>query len=292
MKKLIILIILWPTLFLSCGRGKNQELSSIPETVSFRAASYNIRYNPKADVASGNGWEKRKEPLSHLIVQNQFDLVGTQEGDSTQIADLKGLLPGFDYVGYPYGGKTHDLHNCATFYKKDLFTVLDKGVFWFSETPDDPSIGWDATDRRICTWTKFKVNGTEKVFFVFNSHFYWRLKKAKEKSGPLLVEKIKQIAKDNPVIALGDLNSTINTSQIKAIKGLLSDAFEITESPRQGVEGTNLGGGVFQGNAKNRIDYIFVSSAFTVEDYLVISDKYEGNKHPSDHLPVSSRLSF
>lgn len=260
--------------------------------MSFRVASYNIRYQSKDDVISGNTWEVRKQPLAELIKKHKFDLVGTQEGDAAQIEELKHLLPGFDYVHHPYGGKTHVLHNCATFYRTSLFTVLDKGVFWFSETPDQPSIGWDATDRRICYWTKFRTKRTGQEFFTFNLHFYWQFKQAKEESGPLLVKKIKEIAKDAPVIAMGDFNSTVNTPQIQAIKKILSDAYEITKSKPQGGPNTNLGGGNFQGEPKDRIDYIFLSQHFSVKKFQTLSDKYGDNRYPSDHLPISSLLSF
>ncbi|AWW29662.1 endonuclease [Echinicola strongylocentroti] len=291
MNKFKLIIVVMLVTLTSCSAHTDElQMAHDTTTRSFRVASYNIRYNPPSDEESGNGWDVRKGPLSELILRHRFDLVATQEGDEGQLANLMELLPGFDYVGFPYGG--NDMHLCATLYKKDLFSVIDKGVFWFSETPEVPSIGWDATDRRICTWTKFNVKGTEKEFYVFNVHFYWRLEIAKKESGPLLAKKIKEISNGTPVIVMGDFNSTENTSQIKAIKETVMDAFDVTQSPREGVIGTNLGGGVFQGNVKNRIDYIFVSSEFTVEDYKVISDTYGTGKYPSDHLPVTSMVSF
>src|SRR5690606_18946567 len=114
------------------------------DKTQFRAATYNIRYDADADEQSGNGWNLRKGAVSDVIRNHRFDVVGTQEGDANQLAELKALLSGFDYIGHPYGGNG-DLHNCATFYRTALFEVLDSGVFWFSETPDEPSIGWDAT---------------------------------------------------------------------------------------------------------------------------------------------------
>lgn len=277
--------------FLNCG-DRGGELRQPPiDGNRFRVAAYNIRYAAEADEQSGNGWDLRKGPLAEVILTHQFDLIGTQEGMGRQLTDLKGLLPGFDYIGHPYGGK-EDLHNCATFYRAELFEVLDSGVFWFSETPDVPSIGWDATDRRICHWTKFKAKKTGKAFYFFNVHFYWRLEVARMESGPLLVKKIKEIAGEAPVICVGDFNSTVETSQIRAVKGLLSDAYDVSRTPREGVENTNLGGGIFQGISKNRIDYIFLTPHFEVEDYKVLSDTYKGDRYPSDHLPVTSLLSF
>lgn len=257
----------------------------------FRVASYNIRYPAAADDSSGDGWDDRKAPMANLVISHGFDLVGTQEGFDFQLKDLKGLMPGFDYVSCRYGSERVP-HNCATYYKTALFEVLDKGVFWFSETPDVPSIGWDANDRRICQWTKFKVKGTGKVFYFFNLHFYWRLQVAKAESGPLLVKKIKAIAGDAPVICTGDFNSTAETPQIKAVKALLFDAYDNAKTPRQGIAGTAFPGGVFRGEPHARIDYIFVTRNFQVEDYQSIPDVYNGDHHPSDHIPVTSLLTF
>jgi len=272
---------LWLVLFsVSCCLGQE----------SFRVASYNIRYQAEADEQSGNGWEVRKGPLAALIKRHNFDLIATQEGNSQQLEELKKLLPGYAYLGRPDGGPEGTLHNCATFYKIASFEVLDSGVFWLSETPEISSIGWDASDRRICYWTKFKDRTTSKMFFVFNVHFYWRKHIAREKSGPLVVRKIKEIAGQQPIILMGDFNSTVETVQIKAIKESLSDAFEVTTTPVTGVKGTAFAGGVFQGEPKARIDYIFVSPHFIVKDYKVISDVYNVDHYPSDHLPVSSKV--
>ncbi len=277
--------------FLNCGQRRDEPPRLQPGSNQFRVAAYNIRYAADADEQTGNGWDKRKRPLADVIKKHGFDLIGTQEGMGQQLTDLKGMLPGFDYIGYPYGGKG-DLHNCATFYRTELFEVSDSGVFWFSETPDIPSIGWDATDRRICQWVKFKIRETDKVFYFFNVHFYWRLEVAKRESGPVLVRKIKEIAGESPAISVGDFNSTAETSQISAIKEILFDAYDRSKTPRLGVEGTAFPGGVFQGIPQKRIDYIFISSHFEVEDYQVLSDQYDGDLYPSDHLPVTSLLTF
>ena len=107
-----------------------------------------------------------------------------------------------------------------------------------------------------------------------------------------MARKIKEIAGDAPVICTGDFNSTVETPQIVAIKKVLTDAYEISQTPRKGVDGTNLSGGVFQGEPVNRIDFIFLSRHFKVEDYKVVSDTYGDNRYPSDHLPVTSLLTL
>lgn len=266
--------------------------ASTPPKDGIRVATYNIRYAAEADEQTGNGWNIRKGPLSQLIKRHGFDIIGTQEGNSNQLNDLKGLLPAFDIVAHPYGGKG-DLHNVAILYRKNLVEPVASGVFWLSETPDYPSIGWDADDRRICQWAKFKEKQSGNEFYVFNTHFYWRKQTARQNSGPLLAEKISQIAGNAAfVVVTGDFNSLPATSQIQALKGLLKDCHDVTETTREGAEGTGFPGGVFQGDPGGRIDYVFVSPQIRVLDYKVLSDTYGQKRYPSDHLPVTSFLKF
>ncbi len=276
----------------ACKSIRNQPVdNAMGKPVHIKVSTFNIRYNANADVESGNGWDIRKKPVADLIKRHGFEIVGTQEGDKNQLADLQQLMPEFAITSYPYGGKG-DLHNCAILYKKGRFELVDQGVFWLSETPNEPSIGWDATDRRICNWAKFKEKKSGKEFYYFNVHFYWRLEIAKRESGPLMVKMMKEIAGESPVICVGDFNSEAQTPQIKAVKSYLKDAFEATEQPRKGIVNTNLGGGNFLGPATNRIDYIFISNHIKVKDYEVFSDRYNTDRYPSDHLPVAANIMF
>ncbi|MDR0901452.1 MAG: endonuclease/exonuclease/phosphatase family protein [Opitutaceae bacterium] len=259
---------------------------------TFRAAQYNIRYDAPADVKSGNPWETRKDRIAELILKHDFDIVGTQEGNENQVEALKKLLPGYDYRGAPYGGKSHKNHTCSIFYKTSRYAALDSGVFWLSETPDEPSIGWDATDRRICHWAKFKDIPTGVEFYFFNVHFYWRYVTARQNSGALMAEKIKKIAGGSPVICTGDFNSSPSARRLDAVHALLRDAYDVTQTPRKGPEGTSFPGGVFEGTPGSRIDYIFVSSHFDVLSYAVLTDSYNNGHYPSDHLPVVCDMAF
>ena len=288
MKITIQIALLLFSIFLGHTSLLGQTLS---DKVSFRAATYNIRYRAASDETTGNGWDQRKQALAQVILEHGFEIFGTQEGDTVQMAQLKTLLPGYDYIAQPYGGKG-DLHTCSILYKKDRFELVQHSVFWLSETPDVPSIGWDATDRRICQWAKIRDKNTGRLFYFFNAHFYWRYHRAKQASGPVLVSKIKDIAGDAHVLCVGDFNSTAETSQIKAIKVSLQDAFEASENGTKGFEDTNLGGGNFEGTPEGRIDYIFVSKDIQVKNYEVYADQYGSSRYPSDHLPVSCDVTF
>lgn len=255
-------------------------------STKLRVASFNIRYDASADAEKGDAWRDRKASVAKVILSHDFDIVGTQEGNQKQLDELQQFLSNYAYICHPYGGANGDAHNCATFYKHDKYEVLDQGTFWYSETPEVKSIGWDASDLRICQWGKFLDKATGKEFFLFNSHFYWRKKTAKLHSGKVLIDKVRQIAGDTPVICTGDFNSREDTPQVKDILSLLHDAYRITETAPAGSVETDLGGGNFEGPAKARIDYIFVSEGICVHDYTVIEDKRDNGHYPSDHLPV------
>lgn len=259
--------------------------SCAPKPIEVRAATFNVRYDAAADATTGDSWADRKESVAEVILSHDFDIVGTQEASKDQMPELAALLPEYDYIYHPYGSG-NGFHNCITFYKRDKYELLDQGTFWYSPTPDVESYGWDATDYRLCNWGKFLDKASGREFFFLNSHLYWRLEEARANSGKVLIDKVREIAGESPVIAVGDYNSREQTPQVKDILTLLRDAYHLSESAPRGGEMTDLGGGNFLGPAKARIDYLFVSEGVRVVDYEVIEDKRSNGHYPSDHLPV------
>ena len=279
--KRVLLPLLSLLLLASCGQ---------PE-MNICAATYNVRYDAAADATNGDSWAERKGDVAKLILDHDFDIVGTQEADNKQMPELAELLPEYDYIYHPYG-KDQKFHNCVTFYKRDKYELLDEGTFWYSPTPDVASFGWDATDYRLCNWGKFRDKATGREFFYFNSHLYWRLEEARAKSGAVLVEKIREIAGEEPVIAVGDYNSRPESPQVKDILALMNDAYAVSETTPAGSFDTDLGGGNFIGPADGRIDFIFTSKNIRVKDYTVVEDKRANGHYPSDHLPVVSNITI
>jgi len=247
-----------------------------------RVATYNLRMdNPNDGV---NAWPKRKENVKALILYHDFDIIGTQEGFLHQ---LKALceMPGYTYTGAGRDDGKQGGEYSAIFYKTGRFKLLDSGDFWLSETPDQPVKGWDATCcNRICSWAKFRDTNTKKVFFVFNVHFDHQGVVARRESGKLMVQKIREIAGNAPVIFTGDLNSTPETEQVQTIQTILNDSYNVTAMPPYGPVGT-FNGFRFDAPLLNRIDYIFVSPHFFVSKYAVLTDAKE-QRYPSDHMPV------
>ncbi|RCR69859.1 endonuclease/exonuclease/phosphatase family protein [Larkinella punicea] len=273
MKQTILLLL---CTFLIIQDGFSQK--DTPITI----ATYNIRYNTKNDGI--NAWPNRKEEVKALIRFHEFDIFGTQEALRDQLDGIA-ELPEFAFFGAGRDDGQQAGEHSAIFYKKDRFEILKSGNFWLSETPDKPGKGWDATCcNRICSWAQFRDKTTKKKFYFFSVHFDHQGVKARQESGKLMVQKIKEIAKDEPVVLVGDLNSTPETEQVKAIETILSDSYKATAQPPYGPVGT-FNSFKFDAPMKNRIDYIFVKKGIDVLKYGVLTDAKD-QRYPSDHQPV------
>ncbi len=249
-------------------------------------ATYNIRYNTARD--SANAWPNRKERVKSLIRYHRFDLFGVQEALRGQLNDL-GEMTEFAFVGKGRDDGKEAGEHSAIFYRKDRFKLLQTGDFWLSETPDKPGKGWDATCcNRICSWAKLQDLTTRNTFFFFSVHFDHQGVEARRQSGKLMVQKIAEIAKNEPVICVGDLNSLPETEQVQTMQTLLNDAYRVTAMPPYGPVGT-FNAFKFDAPMRDRIDYIFVSKKATVLDYAVLTDSQD-QRYPSDHQPVASRV--
>lgn len=251
---------------------------------SLNIATFNLRMDTPNDGA--DSWPNRKEMAKGLIRFHDFDVVGTQEGFIHQIRDIL-ELEAYAYVGAGRDDGKEAGEHSAIIYKKDRFTVLDKGNYWLSLTPEAPSFGWDAKIRRICSWAKFKDNeegGGE--FYFFCVHYDHQGETARRESSRLMLERIGKIAGDTPFFCVGDFNATPESEPMQIIyqNGAWRDSKQISAQPPYGTPGTFHGFSV-EAPAQERIDYIFVSEGIRVNKYGVLNEIRHG-RFPSDHYPV------
>ena len=282
--------------------------------------SYNIRYKNRADSLSGNIWTKRCQVICDQVNFMSPVIFGAQEVLNTQLKDLLKGLDGYDYIGIGRddGDKAGEYE--AIFYKKDQLRLLDNGNFWLSETPEKPGLGWDAACIRICTWGKFQVNAKKKkdrtTFYFFNLHMDHVGIVARREAAKLVVERIREIAQDAPVIVTGDFNVD-QTNEIYTIftnSGLLKDSFDAARI--RFAENGTFNAFKTEYFTTSRIDHVFVSPSTKVEAYGVLTNSYwteneasaESEKasdapqeiwfsntmrrNPSDHYPVFVRIKF
>ena len=204
---------------------------------SFNVVTYNIRLNTSSDGI--NAWPNRKEMVTALLKFHEAAIFGLQEAKHEQILDLEERMPHFGRLGSGRDDGQTGGEYSPVFYDRGRFKLLESGQFWLSETPEFPSKGWDAALPRIVTWGKFKVIGSSRKFFFFNTHFDHVGKVARANSSRLILEKIAALNPSHlPVIVTGDFNLTPESEPISLIMEKLRDSYVISASPPYGPVGT------------------------------------------------------
>ncbi|WP_316841581.1 endonuclease/exonuclease/phosphatase family protein [Pedobacter gandavensis] len=261
--------------------------ASAQQGKSFNVMSYNIRLNVASDGV--NAWPNRKDEVKALVRFHDADILCVQEALPLQVDQLlENTNYAMEGVGREDGKRAGEFS--AIYYDKSRFTRKDGGTFWLSETPEQPSKGWDAALNRICSWVRLYDRLNKKEFLVFNTHYDHIGVQARIESAKLIKKKIQEIAPTLPVVLTGDLNVTPDTEAIATINSFLIDAKTATLEPAYGPVGT-FNNFKFDSPLKDKIDYIFVNKAFKVLKFGVLSDS-KNLRYPSDHLPIIARLSF
>lgn len=279
--------------------------------------TYNIRQHNSGDDKEGNVWTVRSKVIADQINFEDPDAFGTQECFKSQLDDLTARLDGYAHIGVARDDGKESGEYSAIFYKKDRLQLLRHGDFWLSETPDKPGLGWDAACIRICSWGEFRQKDTGFRFHYFNLHMDHVGVVARREAAKLAVKKIKEIAKDGPVVLTGDFNvdQTDEIYRIFTTSGVLKDSYECAEF-RFAENGTFNSFKPWL-KSDSRIDHVFVSPKFNVKRYGMLTDMYwtknpaynagEQNGHdapqelrfkeyqlrtPSDHYPVLVKMRY
>lgn len=274
----------------------NQSINRSDLNEPIRAMTFNIRYDNPNDGL--NAWPHRKEFVASMIRFHQVDIVGTQEGMHHQLVDLDNLLQEFEWIGV--GRDAGDIKGefSAIFYRSDRFEAIEEGTFWHSTTPEVPgSKGWDTAITRITTWIRLHDKVNDRSFITFNTHYDHIGRIARVESSKLILQKIHDLAEGDPVIFMGDLNTTEEEEPYKIITDPLRgpvnlqlyDGFYHSDHGHHGPIST--WNGFERIFPDRRIDYIFVDSNFRVLQHGILADSSDG-KFPSDHLPVVADLEF
>ncbi len=275
---LLSFILISSVIFTSSGQSK--------KVTPFNIIQYNIRMSTPSD--GENAWPLRKEKVAGLLKFHKADIFNVQEALPEQMDDLTALFPDFDHVGVGRDDGIRQGEHMSIFYKKDRFEKIKDGMFWLSETPDKPGLGWDAVCNRTVTWIKLKDKITKKSFYVFDTHFDHRGNKARIEAANLILKSIKEINSENlPLILTGDLNLVKTSAPVQSILTELNDAMDKTLTPHYGP--VNTSGGFDVKVLRSKIDYIFINKGVTVLRHGTITDSF-GLFYPSDHCPVLAEV--
>jgi endonuclease/exonuclease/phosphatase family metal-dependent hydrolase len=206
-------------------------------------------------------------------------------------------LPGYQWVGIGRDdGKERGEYN-PIFVRADRWEIQEHASFWLASVCDRPGRGWDALCYRIVTWARLydRVNGLRCVHF--NTHLDHLGRNARAQSALLLLQKVFEIAGNDPVVVTGDFNcgekslpyriltGDYLTDEHQGHLGCLRDALhesEAVEGPQKTYRGWMSLFGI------GRIDYVFVKNGFRARRHTVL----RSGGRASDHWPVVAELQF
>ena len=270
---------------------------------AIRVGSYNIRLSGAyAERADGpNYWDCRKADLVALVKKMDLDAFGLQEVCPDQAQYLRENLPEFAFVGEHREADRVSGEASPVFYRKSRFEPLKSGTFWLSETPEAPGVkGWGAACPRVCSYLVLRDRPTGKTFCFANTHTDHKSAEAREKGMRLIVARMREFGAGAPIVFTGDHNCRYGDAPAAAVRQVLKDARDVTETPARGPHNTFQGFGKYKDGPVDRdgrryedycIDYIYVSDGTRVLDFTTHDDKRPGTDlYPSDHFPVTATV--
>lgn len=253
-----------------------------------RVMSYNIRCGSCETPDSPNYWQKRKFLVGHLIKTQNPDIIGLQEAELNQVEDLVEMLDDYAWLGVGRDDGKAKGETTAILFRKQRFTLQSQKTLWLSQTPQQPSLGWDAAYRRTLTLVQLQDAQNKQPIAVINTHLDNQGETARQESAKLLLAEVAKINPQYPLLLTGDFNSKANSKTYAILSSALSDAEKASIAPPLGGNKTFNGFGK-NTEPDNKIDFIFTNKKFRVLSYRVDTTTYN-NLFPSDHYPVVIEL--
>lgn len=252
---------------------------------SVKVISYNIRLGIAQD--GDNSWSYRRPATIAMLQQETPDLFGVQEAYKFQLDFITENLPQYKWVGVGRNDGTSEGEHMSIFYDVNKLELLDWGTYWLSETPDVPSVGWDAKYRRTATWAKFRLKKGGKEFFYVNTHLDHKGREARRRGLALVVERIGAMnPKGVPMILGGDFNVLPDDDCLIDVNRSMQDARFVAKKSDKGPTFHGWG------TSAKVIDYLYFSGFHHCESYRVIKERFVGVPYISDHYPISAVLVF
>ncbi|GJJ75030.1 hypothetical protein EMPS_07388 [Entomortierella parvispora] len=285
--------------------------------LSIRLYTHNIRYATSYPFKNELPWVKRAPLVIRSIrfhtLHNPEALICLQEVLHNQLLDiLEGLGPEWAHVGVG-----RDDGNKAGEYSPILFRccvwcVQSYETIWLSPTPETPSRGWDASNKRILTSALLRHWESGQSVLALNTHLDDQGTKSRLESAKIIIAHIasrqqqfrssqqKQQEQSEqgqqeplcklPTFLAGDFNSTPDEEAYLLLateeSPLLDMMSTVGKSERYGHENTFTG---FENRPvdQKRIDFLFLSKqCWHVQGYGVLETKFEDGVYSSDHRPV------
>ena len=259
-----------------------------PAVLELKVMTFNLRY---ASTSMPHAWSVRRPVTKACLEQTAPDLIGTQEGLTAQLADMRADLPAYAMLGQGREGGEKGEY-MAIFYRRDRFELLETHDFWLSETPEVVgSKSWNTSLPRMVTWARFRDKVTGKAFVFVNTHFDHMSEDARTQSAKLIRARLADLKPVGPILLVGDFNAVAKTSAAYTTLtdgGFLTDLFR-TAPERSGEDLNTFHGYRKPGHDGVHIDWLLGRGGWKSKAAEVITFEVKG-QHPSDHFPVMVKV--
>ena len=252
---------------------------------TLKVMSYNIRLGSANDGT--NSWGLRYPATAEMIEDQMPDIFGVQEALASQIRFIEDNFVNYKSVGVGREDGKKDGEHMSIFWNKKTVSLLKWGTFWLSETPEKPSMGWDAACKRTATWALMKCKKTGKKFYYVNTHLDHKGVEAQKNGLKLIVDRIDDINPEGyPMILTGDFNITPDNPNLVELDSKMQSVRKVAEKTDNHDTFNGWGKG------KGVIDYIYASGFSAYLEYQTVTKRYADRKFVSDHYPICAVLVF
>ena len=252
---------------------------------TLKVMSYNIRLGSANDGT--NSWGLRYPATAEMIEDQMPDIFGVQEALASQIRFIEDNFVNYKSVGVGREDGKKDGEHMSIFWNKKTVSLLKWGTFWLSETPEKPSMGWDAACKRTATWALMKCKKTGKKFYYVNTHLDHKGVEAQKNGLKLIVDRIDDINPEGyPMILTGDFNITPDNPNLVELDSKMQSVRKVAEKTDNHDTFNGWGKG------KGVIDYIYAYGFSAYPEYQTVTKRYADRKFVSDHYPICAVLVF
>ena len=248
-----------------------------------------MTFNVRAGVANDheNNWEFRRKAAADMILDQRPAVFGVQEAVDFQLDYFLEQCPMYQCVGVGREDGVKGGEHMSVFYDTTRIALKDWGTYWLSETPDEPSLGWDAACKRTATWTLLEDLSCKREFFFVNTHLDHIGQVARRNGLALIVDRIGDMNPDGfPMILTGDFNVYPDDPCLTDLRAIMSDVWETAPEIDEGPTWHDWG----KVTDARHIDYIFYSGYTKCTSLTRVTQSYDNMPFVSDHYPVLAVL--
>jgi endonuclease/exonuclease/phosphatase family metal-dependent hydrolase len=282
---LAVMLVAWLGLIAWSELTPGGPMPPRPEPGAVRVMTWNILHGSDSGPPwQRQSWPTRKHALTTALREIQPDILGVQEARPEQIDFLSKMLPEHQRVGGDHDAGRHTGGQCAIYFRRDGFEVVEQGTFWLEEPADQPA-GAGRRAKRNCVWVRLREPSGGRILCVYNTHLPGRSAavvrgQSRLSASQIVLDRIKAGDPSDGVVLMGDFNAGPDAPS----RRLFADA-GLRETAALAGKRAAPPTYQFYGMRMGSLDGILVGPGLGVSKHAVVDVKPDG-VFPSDHFGV------